>query len=39
MDELPIWGYIRKPYEFDQLASLIRTAGLDQTGLSSSAAV
>jgi PAS domain S-box-containing protein len=39
MDELPIWGYIRKPYEFDQLASLIRTACLDQTGLSSSAAV
>jgi hypothetical protein len=39
MDELQIWGYIRKPYQFGELASLIRKACLDQTGLSSTAAV
>jgi CheY-like chemotaxis protein len=39
MPELQSWGYIRKPYQFAELVSLIRTACLDRPGMTNSAAV
>jgi two-component system cell cycle sensor histidine kinase/response regulator CckA len=39
MTDLRTWGYIRKPYQFAELASLIRAACQDRPGMSSSAAV
>jgi CheY-like chemotaxis protein len=39
MPDLHPWGYLRKPYQFAELANLIRSACADQPEVSKSAAV